>query len=207
MNVEALRKMAAMGLTLAQAIEIIDCLGTRERTNNAERQARFRARRDETVTETVTEPVTSNKLVSPEGFPTPLPKPLPKTPLKGVKRVSEPTDFDEFWAAYPHRVQRRTAETAFRRALRRTSLPIILAGIDNAKRFSRKWRDGFLPNPATWLNADGWLDEHGHPSLAFSTTDPPPVLSASQIARFADHYRQTGEWKPAWGQIPEEIAA
>ena len=149
----------------------------------------------------------SAELVSPEGFPTPLPKPLPKTPLKGVKRVSDPTDFDQFWTAYPHRVQRRTAETAFRRALRRANLPIILAGIDNAKRFSRKWRDGFLQNPATWLNADGWLDEHGHPSLAFSTTDPPPVLSASQIARFADHYRQTGEWKPALGQIPEEIAA
>ncbi len=33
-----------------------------------------------------------------------------------------------------------------------------MAGVVAAKA-GRKWLSGFIPDPATWLNAQGWLDE------------------------------------------------
>lgn len=82
------------------------------------------------------------------------------------ERKNPPTPrggFDVFYAAYPKKVDRRTAQKAFERAIKRINgaddpLGMILAGVERAK-VSDQWRRGFVKNPATWLNADGWLDE------------------------------------------------
>ena len=53
MNLDALRKMAAMGLTIEQALEVLECLDApRARSSNAERLARGgRAFKVRTVTD------------------------------------------------------------------------------------------------------------------------------------------------------------
>jgi len=66
--------------------------------------------------------------------------------------------FLQFWNIYPKKVDRRKAEKALQNALKRSSLSNILEGAE-------KYRDDpnrklqFTKNPATWLNADSWLNE------------------------------------------------
>jgi len=63
--------------------------------------------------------------------------------------------FDEFWKVYP----RKTAKGSARKAWEKIKNP--KAVIDGAMRFAADPnRDpSFTPHPATWLNAERWLDE------------------------------------------------
>lgn len=65
-----------------------------------------------------------------------------------------------FWSAYPKRKSKGQAEKAWK-AHAHGNIEAIMAGLERAKR-SDEWTksDGrFIPYPATWLNAKGWLDE------------------------------------------------
>jgi hypothetical protein len=74
--------------------------------------------------------------------------------------------FDDFWRAYPLKKSKGDALKAFPKALELSGgLDALLAGIDAARRRSRQWREGFVPYPATWLRAQGWLDDHELPNL------------------------------------------
>jgi hypothetical protein len=85
------------------------------------------------------------------------------------------------------------------------SLAAILAGLDRCKR-SRKWSDpDFVPHPTTWLNRDGWEDEP-EPRQTAPSGPAEPVTDAERARRLR-HYRDTGEWRDAWGTRPEDIAA
>lgn len=77
-------------------------------------------------------------------------------------------DFQSFWSAYPKKVGKPQAAKAFAKAIKRSDIRAILAGLDRAKA-SRDWvKDGgqYIPHPTTWLNRDGWSDNEADP-------DPP----------------------------------
>ncbi len=78
------------------------------------------------------------------------------------KRASKPalaSGFGEFWAAYPSKVGKAAAEKAWTRIHADEDLATtILASIETQKGW-RNWREGFIPNPATWLNQRRWEDE------------------------------------------------
>jgi len=65
--------------------------------------------------------------------------------------------FDAFWSAYPRRDDKRRAQRAWETAIRRAPPEVIIEGA---------WRYAADPNrvpkftkqPATWLNADAWLN-------------------------------------------------
>ena len=63
--------------------------------------------------------------------------------------------FDEFWTAYPKKLDKAKAFRAFRSALRRAKFEDILAGVI-AYRNDPKRDPEFTKYPATWLNADAW---------------------------------------------------
>lgn len=69
------------------------------------------------------------------------------------------SDFDEFWKAYPRRVEKITARTAYDKALKVATATQILQG---AMRYAAE-RQGqnprFTKHPASWLNAGCWDDE------------------------------------------------
>ena len=82
---------------------------------------------------------------------------------QGPPRVSRArngwdSEFAEFWSTYPLHVGKRAAYKAFGAALKRAEHPIILAG---AQRYCQDpaRKPDYTKHPATWLNADGWLDE------------------------------------------------
>jgi uncharacterized protein YdaU (DUF1376 family) len=86
----------------------------------------------------------------------------PIAPLPGGETVaSSPPGFDDFWQAYPRKVGKGAALTAWKRARVNGHLADVLAAI-TVQRSSEQWqRDGgrFVPNPATWLNQRRWEDE------------------------------------------------
>jgi uncharacterized protein YdaU (DUF1376 family) len=70
-----------------------------------------------------------------------------------------PKAFAEFWVAYPHKVGKHAAETAFAKVRQRGSVSFadLMAGLDRyvkSKPLDRAWC-----NPATWLNQGRWTDE------------------------------------------------
>ena len=71
--------------------------------------------------------------------------------------LKTPDLFDEFWKIYP----RRTAKGAARKAWEKLSPDLYAEIIEGASRFAADPnRDAtFTPHPATWLNAERWLDE------------------------------------------------
>lgn len=66
-------------------------------------------------------------------------------------------EFDTFWRAYPRRISKGTARTAFSKAIRKTTLETMLAAIEDYKRFKPERID--FKHPATWLNGECWSDE------------------------------------------------
>lgn len=68
------------------------------------------------------------------------------------------SEFAEFWSVYPAHVGRRAAFKAFAKARTRAEHQAIVAG---AQRYAHDptRKPEFTKHPATWLNADCWLDE------------------------------------------------
>ncbi len=75
--------------------------------------------------------------------------------------------FAEFWSVYPRKHDKRTAESAFERAVKRATADAIIAG---ARQYAGdpNREASFTKHPATWLNADAWangpLPAQGGPS-------------------------------------------
>lgn len=67
--------------------------------------------------------------------------------------------FDAFWSAYPRKVGKRNARTAFGRAVLRTGdASVIQAGAERYRDDPNRL-DEFTAHPTTWLNRDGWDDD------------------------------------------------
>ena len=70
--------------------------------------------------------------------------------------------FDQFWNAYPRRVNKPGAMKAFEKAnIDSQLLETILTAIEKQKHSEQWTKDGgqFIPHPATWLNQKRWEDE------------------------------------------------
>lgn len=66
--------------------------------------------------------------------------------------------FETFWSAYPRKIGKPKARTAYEAALKRcTGPPDIMAGLAP---WVAVWTDPkFIPHPTTWLTRDGWNDK------------------------------------------------
>ena len=70
-----------------------------------------------------------------------------------------PSEFDEWYAQYPKHVGRGQALKAYTDARKKVEHAILLEGAKRASRQYAKTENHFIPNPATWLNGERWLDE------------------------------------------------
>ena len=80
--------------------------------------------------------------------------------------------FEEFWNAYPRKLDKAKAFRAFKSALKRTKFEDILAGVI-AYRNDPTRNPEFTKYPATWLNSDSWEN----------AASPAPDSEASERAR------------------------
>jgi len=72
-----------------------------------------------------------------------------------------PPGFEAFWSAYPRKIGKRAAMTAWARLKVNGSFDKVLAAVEQQKRSEQWQKDGgqFIPHPATWLNQGRWDDE------------------------------------------------
>jgi len=75
-------------------------------------------------------------------------------------KCSQPDGFEEFWEAYPKKVNKKEAITSFKKA-KFNSLDILITAIENQKDSDQWKKDNgkYIPYPSTWLNKERWLDE------------------------------------------------
>ena len=70
----------------------------------------------------------------------------------------DPAAFEQFWEVWPRKVAKGAARRAFARVAKGTDPEVITAGV---RRYVAAGlpEPKFIPYPATWLNAERWLDE------------------------------------------------
>ena len=83
--------------------------------------------------------------------PTPA-KPNPK-PTRKAER------FDEWWAQYPKKVARKTCREKWMAKNLDAMADTLLRDVMTRSAEDRKWRDGYVPNPLTYLNQERWEDD------------------------------------------------
>lgn len=72
------------------------------------------------------------------------------------KTIHGQSDFDLFWSAYPKRVKRKTSLGIWKR--KKPDVTALLADLERRKS-DRRWIEGYIPDPPTYLNQERWNDE------------------------------------------------
>jgi hypothetical protein len=71
--------------------------------------------------------------------------------------------FNGFWKLYPRKVGKGKARQAFEKALEKTDIDTILAGVE-AYVYHEGYNDmEFIAHPTSWLNGERWDDEYDTP--------------------------------------------
>jgi len=78
-----------------------------------------------------------------------------------LKSSSDSEAFTAFWQLYPHKVGKGAAVKAWRVKKCDHISDTIKAAVEKQKQWAQWQKDSgqFIPNPATWLNQERWLDE------------------------------------------------
>ena len=96
-----------------------------------------------------------------------------------AKPRQAPPDFKEFWEAYPRKVGKLAALTAWRRLK-----PPLAETLDAIARYRQaKPADIDFCHPATWLNQGRWMDEHT------DTTGPPVAIDPARVAAMTADFK------------------
>lgn len=87
-------------------------------------------------------------------------------PVSGIREEEKDIEiprarsrFGEFWLAYPKKVGKKPSEEKWKAKQLDRIADQILADIPLRHSRDRKWIDGFIPNPLTYLNQERWNDE------------------------------------------------
>ncbi|MGN7962166.1 hypothetical protein [Brucella sp. 22210] len=164
---EILDAMVASGCTAEQIAAVVKA-SMSSRSSNAERQARFRAKRKAekgvTSNESNVTGVTVTDAVSPKKETSPTPPKEKTTPSTiseaNASSISLENEFEQqFWPAYPRRVGKGQALKAFRSARKQAELETILAGVRRYAADRQGENPEFTKHAATWLNGQCWTDE------------------------------------------------
>lgn len=87
-----------------------------------------------------------------------------KTKKSGPLTKDQQVLFEKFYAAYPKKVDRATAERAWAKidpTPDEAMTEKIIQAVEASKKYDSRFRDRqFIPYPASWLNAKGYLNEY-----------------------------------------------
>lgn len=67
--------------------------------------------------------------------------------------------FDEFWDLYPKKVGKKPARDKWKAKKLDAKAEMILKDVANRARADRRWLEGYVPNPATYITQERWTDE------------------------------------------------
>lgn len=77
-----------------------------------------------------------------------------------AERGHHPDEFDAWYSGYPKKVAKGAAKKAFDSARAKVSVDVLTKGRDAYAKAVKDTDKKFIKNPATWLNAECWADEH-----------------------------------------------
>jgi len=106
--------------------------------------------------------------------------------------------FDEFWKIYPLKVGKGAALKAFQKAIRTTNPEIVIKGATRYKLDPNR-AQAYTAHPATWLNAQRWLDE----ALPTRNLSPAEIKEKELQEARAKAQRERAE-NEAWFKEQEE---
>ena len=87
-------------------------------------------------------------------------KPTPSSSSSSSSSKNIYTDaFEEFWQAYPSKTGKGEAYKSWKRINTDKQLTETITASVDVYRQSKRVKDGFVKNPATWLNQRCWEDE------------------------------------------------
>lgn len=117
------------------------------------------------------------------------------------KRGGDDPAFAEFWAIYPRKVAKGAARKAWAKATRTSDPPTIIAAASRVED-----RGQYTPHPASWLNAERWLDEPEKPHEPTAQQSPRRPGGSSLFdaaARLSDRFAASrGDCGDAEGDDP-----
>jgi hypothetical protein len=97
-------------------------------------------------------------------------------------RVSKPReaegysqDFEAFWCAYPNKKAKVDAWKVWKKIVNHPGVFVLIEAIKTHTQ-EDSWQRGFIPHPATWLNARRWEDE---PTLKLEPSEPAAPIRAT----------------------------
>jgi|LSQX01.2.fsa_nt_gb hypothetical protein len=99
------------------------------------------------------------------------------TTSRNILTKAQETAFDAFWDLYPKKIGKDAAKRAWQKRKPDKQLQDeIIEGVKRAIEKDRRFKAGYIPNPATWLNAGEWQNEY---SDSETTTAPSQQKSGS----------------------------
>lgn len=82
------------------------------------------------------------------------------------------TRFPEFWSAYPKKVKKADALKKWKLKRLDDMADAILTDIKIRLADDPRWKDGFIPDPTTYINGERWNDEINSPKWRASHAMP-----------------------------------
>lgn len=105
----------------------------------------------------------------------------------GLPKATDDPRFNEFWLAYPRKVDKGHARTAFKWALAKVRHDELLIAVTSFAMSVRDKEKQFIPYPATWLRGERWTDELSNPCTARTGETKLAPDKASQRAWYEAH--------------------
>lgn len=79
--------------------------------------------------------------------------------LKLKEKIEQETFFNTFWETYPKKLAKKDAIKAFAKIKMTEELLQEITSSVKAMKATKSWKEGYAPNPATYLNGERWKDE------------------------------------------------
>ena len=104
------------------------------------------------------------------------------------------TSFDLWWESYPRKAAKGSARKAYASALKKVPADSLLK---LTKAFDFGKDEKFIPHPATWLNAERWIE-------AEADTDTTPRMTDEEVHMM--FWTKNRYWNADWGPRPDKRA-
>lgn len=73
--------------------------------------------------------------------------------------ASRPSEFEKFWSSYPKKRKKKTAKEIWKRKKLDSLCQTLIDDVANRVANDKRWKDGFVPDPTTYLNGERWDDD------------------------------------------------
>ena len=90
--------------------------------------------------------------------------------------------FEQFWQVYPNKTDKGKTLSKWNQLCAKKERPklqtLITAIVEQKK--TKRWQNGYIPMPTTWLNQSRWLDDIEPMNKEFNKSQPKQIKYSAQ---------------------------